>query len=346
MASVRDVFVRSNHVIMANYKLSVNNQLLIYVALSKLDREERVTSNKYYRVTKNEYAEAIGISGNTAYKSLVRSSRSLQKQFLYLPNDRKLKKGSKSVDDRKTLSWVQEVDPFTTNHVGEAESGVNIKFSEGIAPYLTQLSKDFTKLHLPTLVKLDNIYAMRLYEIICSVKYQDKKSKLFFSVDELRALFDLGDKYKQVGSFKIAIIDKAVNGINESVKGLSISCESVLEGKKLVGYSFEYSFLKKSDVKDEEGKPSANNINFMIDTKSYTLSRELKENLNDIKRSLQVMHDVANIKYENGKENPSTKERKYIDIYNEIETYAKSRANLTDETLTSIAEELKEKFLK
>lgn len=343
MASVRDVFVRSNHVIMANYKLSVNSQLLIYVALSKLDRKEEVKSSQYYKITTKEYAKALGISDNTAYRALVRTSRTLQKQFLYLPNNREVKKTAvKPEDDRRTISWVQDVDPFTTNHVGETESGVNIKFSEGIAPYLTKLSHDFTKLHLPTLVKLDNIYSMRLYEIICSVRYQDKKKELFYSVGELRALFDLGDKYKQTGTFKSAIVDRAVKGINSTVNGLSVSCEGVLDGKKLSGYLFKYYFLE--NLESENEKPSENKINFMINSRSFVLSSELKESISDIEYSLKLIHDVAQIKFEAEKEDLSVKSKKYADIYNEIETYVKSRITLTGESLTAVVEELKSKF--
>lgn len=250
------IMVRSNHLISAGYQLPPNQQLLLYAVLSKLDQDKTVYPATPYRVSAHEFALLAGITYAAAYKALLEASRTLQAKLLYLPNpDPKMRLLKR--DTRQTLSWVDKLVPYC-DHETE-ESGVDFYFGESIAPFLTDLRSNFSKVPLKNIISLDGFYARRFYEYFIYLKFKNK-SEVYFTISELRQMFNLDNKetkksiYPQIGSFKKYVIDAAVNEINEKISDLHVSYVSVKKGRRVEGYNFTYIFKKEKEVKEKFAK--------------------------------------------------------------------------------------------
>lgn len=69
---------------------------------------------------------------------------------------------------------------------------------------LLSFSKGFRKLQLETAMQFDSVYAMRLYELLSG-----QKVSLSFSIDQLKEMFQIQDKYERVNDFKKYVLDIA-----------------------------------------------------------------------------------------------------------------------------------------
>ncbi|WP_228394513.1 replication initiation protein, partial [Pseudomonas helleri] len=79
-------------------------------------------------------------------------------------------------------------------------------------PYLTELTKQFTKYALVDVAKMDSTHAIRMYELIMQWESVGRRE---ISIDELREWFQLQDKYPSIKDFKLRVLDPAIAQINE-----------------------------------------------------------------------------------------------------------------------------------
>ncbi|MQT78271.1 RepB family plasmid replication initiator protein, partial [Pseudomonas helleri] len=79
-------------------------------------------------------------------------------------------------------------------------------------PYLTELTKQFTKYALVDVAKMDSTHAIRMYELIMQWESVGRRE---ISIDELREWFQLQDKYPSIKDFKLRVLHPAIAEINE-----------------------------------------------------------------------------------------------------------------------------------
>lgn len=84
-------------------------------------------------------------------------------------------------------------------------------------------SKGFSKYEFLTAMKFESTYAMRFYELLSG-----QKMPIIYSVDNLKIMFQVQDKYKLTADFIRSVIDTAKRELD-----------------KKSPYSFEYSYVKK-----------------------------------------------------------------------------------------------------
>lgn len=84
-------------------------------------------------------------------------------------------------------------------------------------------SKGYKKYELKTAMKFESVYSMRLYEIISG-----QKQPITYTIEALKSMFGISDKYKNVNDFKKRIIDTAKKELD-----------------KCSPYTFDYKFNKQ-----------------------------------------------------------------------------------------------------
>lgn len=105
-----------------------------------------------------------------------------------------------------------------------------------MVPFLTQLSRDFTKYKLVHVLKFKSAYSYRLYELIC----RWGNGEHTFTVEWLREKFQLFDKYERVVDFKNNVIDVAVGEIN-ATSDIKVTYEQIKKGRNIVAFRFIYT---------------------------------------------------------------------------------------------------------
>ena len=151
-------------------------------------------------------------------------------------------KGNKTL-----LRWVWKVE-----YVGDAGL-VKLNFSPDVITYLSEITKNFTKYKLSEISGFSSQYSIRIYELMSQWQ---TFGEVEYSVDELRGMLDLGDKYKFFSEFRRNVIDKSVNEINKfSSMKLSYGVRKVGRTVQSIQFKFEMKSNKKTKPLSQNSIP-------------------------------------------------------------------------------------------
>ncbi|MQT78428.1 RepB family plasmid replication initiator protein, partial [Pseudomonas helleri] len=89
---------------------------------------------------------------------------------------------------------------------------VELRFSKDMLPYLTELSREFTKYALADVVRMDSSHAIRLYELLMQ---WDSTGERVIAVADLRHWLQLEERYPLTADLRRWVIEPAIAQINE-----------------------------------------------------------------------------------------------------------------------------------
>lgn len=219
----KNQIVKSNQVIEASYQLSAVEQRIVLAAISRIPKNQPITDDELYPVSVNEL-QLLGVHEKTAYRDLKEGINRLYERSINL-----------SIDDKSIkMRWVQEIQFL------DSQSIIGIRFSKPILPFISNLSREFTKYALSDIAGINSGYGIRIYELLVQYRQIGKRE---ISVENLRTMLELGKKYPLFADFKKRVIDTAVDQINEC-SPLSVTYEQKKTGRKVTHILF--SFKEKS----------------------------------------------------------------------------------------------------
>ena len=217
--------VKSNQVIEASYQLSAVEQRIILAAISLIPKSQVITDDELYPVSVNEL-QLLGVHEKTAYRDLKEGINRLYERSINL-----------SVDDKSIkMRWVQEIQFLDSQGV------IGIRFSKPILPFISNLSREFTKYALSDIAGISSAYAIRIYELLVQYRQIGKRE---ITVESLRTMLELGKKYPLFADFKKRVIDTAVDQINE-YSPLKVTYEQKKTGRKVTSVLFSFKEKPKS----------------------------------------------------------------------------------------------------
>lgn len=217
--------VKSNQVIEASYQLSAVEQRIILAAISLIPKNQIITDDELYPVSVNEL-QLLGVHEKTAYRDLKEGINRLYERSINLSIDEKSIK----------MRWVQEVQFLDSQGV------IGIRFSKPMLPFISNLSREFTKYALSDIAGISSAYAIRIYELLVQYRQIGKRE---ISIDTLRTMLELGKKYPLFADFKKRVIDTAVDQINE-YSPLKVTYEQKKTGRKVTHILFSFKEKSKS----------------------------------------------------------------------------------------------------
>ena len=219
---------KSNELVRASYKLTVNEQRLILSCIAQLDPRKPIPKTrdgdiKSIRISVGDFAETYRISDrSTAYTALKEATDRLYERDIKTYDERGRRYGR--------FRWVQSVE----YHQGEGY--VELVFTQRVAPYITLLHKQFTTYFLKQISRVNSIYALRLFELLMQFK---KTGVVVIGVDELKLLFELEGKYDRFANMKARVIVPAVQELRTKAN-LNISWEPVRHNRRVVSLRFAF----------------------------------------------------------------------------------------------------------
>lgn len=287
--------VKSNQVIEASYQLSAVEQRIVLAAISRIPKNQPITDDELYPVSVNEL-QLLGVHEKTAYRDLKEGINRLYERSINL-----------SVDDKSIkMRWVQEVQFL------DSQSVIGIRFSKPILPFISNLSREFTKYALSDIAGINSGYGIRIYELLVQYRQIGKRE---ISVDNLRTMLELGKKYPLFADFKKRVIDTAVDQINE-YSPLRVTYEQKKTGRKVTHITFSFKEKTKSigqeskDIPKEFYKLTDAQINMFgnqlsrlhelshlaLEGESYEiLASKIKEKLRDPKQQKTFLPYLRNL---------------------------------------------------
>ena len=223
--SKKELIVKSNQVIEASYQLSSTEQRIVLAAISKISRYEEITDDEIYRVTVDDLKN-LGVHEKTAYRDLKDGVNRLYDRSINLAID----------DESIKMRWVQSI------RFLESKSVVGLRFSKEILPFISNLSREFTKYSLSDIAGMSSAYAIRIYELLSQYRSIGKRE---ISVESLRKMLELGKRYPLLADLKRWVIDTAVDQINE-YSPLNVTYEQKKTGRKVTHILFSFKEKTKS----------------------------------------------------------------------------------------------------
>jgi plasmid replication initiation protein len=226
------IIVKSNALISAKYRLSLNEQrLILYVLAEKISKFDNDFG--IYTVSRTELEMTFG-DGMSHISEL--------KDILTKLNSRKIS----FFDGKKWIvaSWISAAE------VDEGGTDITIEFPKLLKPYLLELKEKFTKYGLENIIYLKSSHSIRLYELL---KQRVRLKNIIFPVDELKEILGIGpEEYRLFGHFKDKVLNVAQKQINEN-SDIRFTFTPIKKGRKFTSIKFT---VKASKISRQQQLPT------------------------------------------------------------------------------------------
>lgn len=225
------VITRHNSLIEGCYKLTLNEQRLLYLCITQLDPRKPLPKDNSFTVTAEQFSHIFNIDKANVYKQLEEASKDLAERWLRT-NDGKY---------REQFRWVFGV------RYHDDKGKVTLGFSPWVVPYLTSLQKQFTSLKLSQVASLKSIYSIRLLEFLIQFK---STGKFIIELNRFKERLGIENEYKRFYDLKKRVIDVAVKELREK-SNLMVDWKSIKSGKIIKQLEFVFSEIIENEIEEE-----------------------------------------------------------------------------------------------
>lgn len=237
----KSLVVQSNSLVEAKYRLSVEEQKIVKILISQIQREDKDFKDYEFRVL--ELAKMLGMEHKDTYGVLEKITERLLSRVLKFYNAEK--------NTLLQASWLSSV------LYKKGEGTVLLRFDPSLKPLLLQLQAYFTKYELGQVMQFKGQYTIRFFEFRKSFLGKNKNN-IEFSLEKLRETFGLGkNRYRDFDNFRRRVIEPARLELLEKT-GQSFSWEAIRKGRggKVVGVRFTFDGeIEKEEESILENKP-------------------------------------------------------------------------------------------
>lgn len=231
------VVAKSNDLIEARYKLSLNEQRLILLLISIIQPDDDDFHD--YDLHVSEFAIMFGIECvKDIHARVEEAAKNLVGKRLDLSVG----------NQREYVAW------FSHAKYIEGKGVINISFHKSLKPYLLQLKSRFTKYKLNSVVKFKSSYSIKLYELLKSYEYLGNGDGFYreFGLVELKNVFGVEKgEYEIFSNFKNRIIVISVKEINQYSDIFISLVDYIKEGRAVDRIKFTVEPKKNNVVENQ-----------------------------------------------------------------------------------------------
>lgn len=235
-----EMVAKSNRLIEASYRLSLNEQRLILYAISRCREEQRGFSpGEPITITVEGFAKQFpNVGMGTIYQKLKDALDSLFDRFVTL-YDTAPDTGEARITKTRWISTASYLD---------GSGRLQFIFAPIIIQYITRLEPEFTRYRLEQVGNMTSAHAVRLYELLVQYRMVGKRE---LSLAELRMMFQLAPtEYKLTANFVNRVIAPSVEQINEH-SDLTVSYKTKKTGKAISHFVFK---IKSKDREQSDSE--------------------------------------------------------------------------------------------
>ena len=183
--------VKANVLIEASYRITLNEQRLILLAISKVNPLDKLTEGRLFSVSVEEWMTCYECSYSSANEAIKEAEYTLfERQVTLLV-------GEDSVKTR----WVQSIRYY------KRQGKIGIRFAYDLLPYLAELNSHFTSYKIKEICALSSIYSVRLFEMISQFKDINKSRYFVIRVDDLKNRLGIQGEYPLFANLKQKVIE-------------------------------------------------------------------------------------------------------------------------------------------
>ena len=237
---------KSNKVIEAGYKLSLNEQRLILVCIAKVNSSKPLTTDQCFEVNIKEFASFFDISEHRAYQTLKDVSEQLFERYVIIDNPDPTNKNLKHTRTR----WISAINYYPD------EGKVSLIFSQFMIPYLSQLKGQFTFYQLENVSNMSSTYAIRLYELLMQWKSVGQRE---IEIEWLKKQFELSASYSRMNNLKARVIEPAIKDIN-TYSDYHVTWTQRKTGRRVTHFIFDFHKKRPENVSSKQDEAKVDNL--------------------------------------------------------------------------------------
>lgn len=226
---------KSNHVIEASYRLTLSEQRLVLMCIQRIKKGQVVTAETPFEITAANFADMFSVTIDRAYVVLQEVADKLYDRSITIHQP----DPSRPALSKTTTRWISQKDYF------DKEGRMCIYFSPKVIKYISLLENNFTRYNLEHIANMSSVYSIRFYELFKCWLFGEPRKVKTVGLDELKGLLDLKDpkggyQYPSIKDFKLRVLDKAMDDINEH-SDLEVSYEDKKTGRKITHFTFTFA---------------------------------------------------------------------------------------------------------
>lgn len=262
----KNTVTQSNTLIEASYTMSLNEKRVLMIGISKINPTEmpKKNDNVQISVTSEEWIQFFPDDKNP-WQSLRRASKKLLgRSVIFNPHK----------DISREANWFQHAD-YNRN-----EGRVEMVFTWAVRVHLGGFIDQFTKVDLLSVNKLNNLYAVRLYELLNQYSSTGWRE---MEILDFRVVMKCETAYKKISDLSRYVIDKAIAEVNSKTKWEVKYRFIKKESSRYTHIRFDFKVKEQIDmfVEASEKAPEvllARKSKKPKATRDMTLSEELDDN--------------------------------------------------------------------
>ena len=225
--------VKSNALIEARYRLSLQESHVILWLLTKIRKDDK--DFKVHQLNIEEFSNMVGLNINGQYGELQKITENLMKRILkiYEPE----------TDDMLQVAWLSSA------RYKKKKGYVLLRFDPSLKPYLLQLKGHFTKIDIVDTLKLKSVHSVRIFELLLQYTSIGKRE---ISINDLRSYCGFEkDEYKLYAHLKSRVINRAKTEINAKTE-YEIDYEEIKESRKVA--EIKWTIKKKTHFEKSQAE--------------------------------------------------------------------------------------------
>lgn len=255
---------KSNDLVEGRYRFDIWETRVFTKMLTMIKKEDE--DFKEYRIYLKDVVKDFGISHKNSYKMLKDGAKGLTKKEIRIIRD--TPEGLKEFQTHIAVG----VDSFVKDG-----NYVDISFHPKMKPFLLQLQTQYLMYDIRNVLGIQSSFSVRIYELL---KQYERIGKRRFSVQELKEMLDISDKYPLYANFKQRVILKAQEDLQESTD-IRFTFDEIKYGKQISELVFH--IFKNNKVVDSRNEEESSDL-LQLDTNIQNLvERELFSMVRDFK---------------------------------------------------------------
>lgn len=242
---MNDLVVKSNHVIEASYRLTLQEQRVILMCITQIKKGEKIDAYTPFVVTASDFADMFSVPLTGAYSELQSVANKLYERSVtvYQPDPEE-----PTLEATRTR-WISAIDYIPRT------GKIRIYFAAKMIPYISMLEGNFTRYNMEFISKMNSVYGIRFYELMKSWLFGEARKKKTVEITELKDLLALKDdkdnyQYPSIKDFKLNVLNKAMEDINEH-SDLQASYQDKKTGRKITHFEFTFG-LKVQELESKQ----------------------------------------------------------------------------------------------
>ncbi|MPQ33962.1 RepB family plasmid replication initiator protein [Clostridium estertheticum] len=212
------IAVRSNELIEARYNLSVSQNDIMDMVLTKIEDD----NNYLYELNINDYKHLYKTDTSNIYRNLEKATKGMEGTGFYL-----LTNNDKGVEKETFFVWFASIEYVKSEGKITFEIGTKLK-----ALLLEMKKRIYYKIEYP--MNFSSIYSKRVYYYLKS--FEDTGWRID-NLDVLRKKLQCPKSYEKYSFFRIKVLDMAIKEIN-NYSDISFEFQEIKVGRKVMRIKF------------------------------------------------------------------------------------------------------------